>query len=393
MYAWLSTSIGADATRVASYIAIIIALFAIVWLCFAFFRRMNIGIFHIIGKKHNTRLSVRDATALDNRRRLVLVRRDDIEHLILVGGPSDVVVEFNINAPDSKRQAENNKKRADPVLAAPASPKAETKGKAIDNRIEEKAPVPVHPSQMAKQREREEEQYVYQPEAVPGQNPQYAQAAPQPHVYADMNQPVQQHYSQQNGVSHAEVNQQPPPPQIQTNNTHNSPYFAGNRPAMQKAPASQMPPSYQRHKSAPGATAPAAPSVNRPQQPMRQTPINIQAVAGNMRQTAAPRPAPPRTNGTPGHVSSYYNYPVKTAANNSTQAMPKNNGSNGHANGLKGDHPGMNPNMNTTHKPMAARKEPVLDLSQRKQDPGFSKAGSPSEEDFDKILQKELMRS
>jgi hypothetical protein len=37
-----------------------------------------------------------DAAAIDNQRRLVLVRRDDVEHLILIGGPTDVVVEQNI---------------------------------------------------------------------------------------------------------------------------------------------------------------------------------------------------------------------------------------------------------------------------------------------------------
>ena len=42
------------------------------------------------------RLAVIDAAAVDGRRRLVLVRRDNIEHLIMIGGPSDLVVESNI---------------------------------------------------------------------------------------------------------------------------------------------------------------------------------------------------------------------------------------------------------------------------------------------------------
>lgn len=42
------------------------------------------------------RLGVIEATAVDNRRRLVLVRRDNVEHLIMLGGPTDVVVEANI---------------------------------------------------------------------------------------------------------------------------------------------------------------------------------------------------------------------------------------------------------------------------------------------------------
>src|SRR5262245_54453642 len=42
------------------------------------------------------RLAVIDAASVDARRRLVLIRRDNVEHLVLIGGPSDIVVEQNI---------------------------------------------------------------------------------------------------------------------------------------------------------------------------------------------------------------------------------------------------------------------------------------------------------
>src|SRR5476651_784165 len=42
------------------------------------------------------RLAVIDAAAVDGRRRLVLIRRDNVEHLLMIGGPTDVVVEANI---------------------------------------------------------------------------------------------------------------------------------------------------------------------------------------------------------------------------------------------------------------------------------------------------------
>jgi len=42
------------------------------------------------------RLAVIDAATVDGRRRLVLIRRDNIEHLLMIGGPTDVVVEQNI---------------------------------------------------------------------------------------------------------------------------------------------------------------------------------------------------------------------------------------------------------------------------------------------------------
>lgn len=49
------------------------------------------------GRGRMPRLSVIDAAEFgDGRRKLVLVRRDNVEHLVMVGGPSDVVIETNI---------------------------------------------------------------------------------------------------------------------------------------------------------------------------------------------------------------------------------------------------------------------------------------------------------
>jgi len=42
------------------------------------------------------RLAVIDYASVDGRRRLILVRRDNVEHLLMIGGPTDVVVESNI---------------------------------------------------------------------------------------------------------------------------------------------------------------------------------------------------------------------------------------------------------------------------------------------------------
>jgi flagellar biogenesis protein FliO len=42
------------------------------------------------------RLAVIEYATVDTRRRLLLVRRDNVEHLMMIGGPTDVVVEANI---------------------------------------------------------------------------------------------------------------------------------------------------------------------------------------------------------------------------------------------------------------------------------------------------------
>ena len=48
------------------------------------------------GRTRQPRLGVVDAFSVDGQRQLVLIRRDNVEHLIMIGGPNDVVVESEI---------------------------------------------------------------------------------------------------------------------------------------------------------------------------------------------------------------------------------------------------------------------------------------------------------
>jgi flagellar protein FliO/FliZ len=64
-------------------------------------RKSGLGPQGRVGRK-GRRLAVVESLGLDGRRRLVLVRRDGVEHLLLVGGVSELVVESGIAAPDAK---------------------------------------------------------------------------------------------------------------------------------------------------------------------------------------------------------------------------------------------------------------------------------------------------
>lgn len=72
------------------------------------------------GRARQPRLGVLDAFAIDARRRLVLIRRDNVEHLIMIGGPNDVLVESEIVrapaqavlAPQQARRAPGENTRA-----------------------------------------------------------------------------------------------------------------------------------------------------------------------------------------------------------------------------------------------------------------------------------------
>lgn len=71
------------------------------------------------GRNRQPRLQVLDAAAVDARRRLVLIRRDNIEHLIMIGGPTDIVIESGIGEPKAYLAGELSQPLAAPTPAKP----------------------------------------------------------------------------------------------------------------------------------------------------------------------------------------------------------------------------------------------------------------------------------
>lgn len=62
-------------------------------------RRFGMGRIMPRARSKDRRLRVVEVAVLDSKRRLVLVRRDGTEHLIVLGPGNDVVVETGIPAP------------------------------------------------------------------------------------------------------------------------------------------------------------------------------------------------------------------------------------------------------------------------------------------------------
>ncbi|MDN3719915.1 flagellar biosynthetic protein FliO [Roseibium salinum] len=97
MYNWIETTFNVSG-GVTQVIAVLLALAAVLLLfgLFIFILRRLMGSDPQQNRSRQPRIAVMDSAAVDTKRRLILIRRDNIEHLILVGGPSDVVVEQNI---------------------------------------------------------------------------------------------------------------------------------------------------------------------------------------------------------------------------------------------------------------------------------------------------------
>ena len=70
---------------------VLVLIVAGVWLLKLFFRASG-----NIGRGRNRRLTLVDTMNVDQKRQLLIVRRDNVEHLILTGGPQDLVVETGI---------------------------------------------------------------------------------------------------------------------------------------------------------------------------------------------------------------------------------------------------------------------------------------------------------
>jgi hypothetical protein len=75
------------------------------------------------GRNRQPRLGIVDAYDLDRQRQLVLVRRDNVEHLIMIGGPTDVVVESSIVRTQAAG-APRDKEVTGPLVGTVAAPSA-----------------------------------------------------------------------------------------------------------------------------------------------------------------------------------------------------------------------------------------------------------------------------
>ncbi len=78
----------------------LIFVLALIGVLVAVARRFGFGYASPSKKGHNRRLSIVEIMPIDTKRRLVLVRRDKREHLILLGQTSETLIEDAIQAVD-----------------------------------------------------------------------------------------------------------------------------------------------------------------------------------------------------------------------------------------------------------------------------------------------------
>ncbi len=129
MYERLVNALGGEGIATVVIAIIVIAVLVILgYLLLALVRGVTSGGRLGGGRSAAPRVAVLDIVPVDQKRQLVLLRRDEIEHLVLIGGQNDLVVESGISRmPVRTRRVEPSfaetpsAPRAEPATAVPAA--------------------------------------------------------------------------------------------------------------------------------------------------------------------------------------------------------------------------------------------------------------------------------
>jgi hypothetical protein len=94
----MSAMLGFDWWWGAKFVLAFLVVLALIWACAFAFKRFGGRALGAAsgGRGRQPRLAVIDSAMVDARRQLLLIRRDNVEHLIMTGGPTDIVIEPNI---------------------------------------------------------------------------------------------------------------------------------------------------------------------------------------------------------------------------------------------------------------------------------------------------------
>jgi flagellar biogenesis protein FliO len=103
-------------TTIFALAAVVVAIVLVLWLLKLLARASG-----NVGRGRNRRLAVVDSLALDPKRQLLIVRRDNVEHLILTGGAHDLVIEAGIAVDETP--AAQPSRRPIPMVAARKPPR------------------------------------------------------------------------------------------------------------------------------------------------------------------------------------------------------------------------------------------------------------------------------
>ncbi|MEO7222686.1 MAG: hypothetical protein ABIY37_09455 [Devosia sp.] len=108
-----------------------------------------------LGRGNDKRLQVVDTANVDGKRKVMIIRRDNVEHVIMTGGPQDLVIESGIAVPEPQPMrrpaarpaaAAATTKSSEPAdIAAPITPDRPVSRDAVDRLRDLTRPAPLTP--------------------------------------------------------------------------------------------------------------------------------------------------------------------------------------------------------------------------------------------------------
>jgi hypothetical protein len=158
-----------DMPMAAKFFAAFVIVLALIGLTAWLVRRFGANRLSSSARGRQPRLAVIDAASVDGRRRLVLIRRDNVEHLMMIGGPNDVIIEPNIVRAGSAREAGRDTVRATGADSMPRAVSLSENGGGnwpLQPVVEPPAPPPMQPPPRAYRAPVSEEPWVA-PEPAP----------------------------------------------------------------------------------------------------------------------------------------------------------------------------------------------------------------------------------
>ncbi len=144
------TLFGSELPLAARFFIAFLVVLALIGLTAWLVRRFGANRLGGAARGRQPRLAVIDAATVDGRRRLVLIRRDNVEHLLMIGGPTDLVVEPNIVRATGTRDLPREPARVAVPTEAAARPSSNGEGSWPLQPTNEPPPIPTpRPSRLS----------------------------------------------------------------------------------------------------------------------------------------------------------------------------------------------------------------------------------------------------
>jgi len=104
-----------ELSEIFRFVASLVLVVGLIGLCAYAAKKLGLANGGMVATGNQKRLSIVEIKVIDAKHRLVLMRRDNLEHLVLLGGEQDLLIESGIDAPTVPEVTEATGTQATPA--------------------------------------------------------------------------------------------------------------------------------------------------------------------------------------------------------------------------------------------------------------------------------------